>query len=390
MQVFILAFLAGSVGLTVSIPPSLDLHGTHVQRPCNLYEDVSHKYQSDMYDFTTKFYKVVAARSTDFNFVCSPLSVWLILAGMAEGADFFTRKQLFNLLSLPHDECTRQKYYQLATSCFVQTDDVKIISNRILLLDAGVTPNPTWYDVMTKNNLVSVFTAPISHSNSVILDTIDYNALWTTEFAAGRIKRSPFYDYDANLIGFVDLMKITKLARLGYIKRLKAKILELPVGENGRYRMIFAMFPKSKDVTAVLGILANDVVFEAFGSLKDSLVPVEVALPRQIMSSELDVRSLIEDLGVTSLWNDPAATRNVSYPPALPSSFIQRATLTLDSHGLHSSPPAQAAPYGTPTGLDPEVGNDFIADRPFLYALFDAETLTCIMASAFSVPTYKN
>ncbi|KAJ8708626.1 hypothetical protein PYW08_010008 [Mythimna loreyi] len=342
-----------------------------------------------MYDFAVKFYKVIAARSTDFNFVCSPLSVWLILAGMAEGADFYTRKQLFNLLNLPYDECTRQKYYQLATSRIVQTDDIKIYSNRILLLDTGVSPNPSWYDVVTKNNLLSVFTAPIGHSNSVILDTIDYNALWTTEFAAGRIKRSPFYDHVGNLIGFVDLMKVTKLARLGYIKKLKAKMLELPIGENGRYRMLFSMFPESNDVIEALGIVSKDVVFEVFNSFKDSLVPVEVALPRQFISSEIDMRSLIEDLGVTSLWNDPAATRNVSYPPALPSSFIQRATLTMNNHGLYSTSSGQAAPYGTPTGLDPEVGNDFIADRPFLYALFDAETLTCIMASAFSVPTYK-
>ena len=81
--------------------------------------------------------------------------------------------------------------------------------------------------------------------------------------------------------------------------------------------------------------------------------------------------------------------RNVSHPPALPSSYVQRATLTLDNQGLHSSPVEQLTPYGAPTGLDPKVGKDFIADQPFLYALFDSETLTCIVVSAFSVPTYR-
>ncbi|KAJ8708628.1 hypothetical protein PYW08_010010 [Mythimna loreyi] len=413
MQVFIFAFLAGCVGLSVSIPHSFDLRGTHIQEPCNVYEDVSHSYRSDTYDFAVKFYKAVAARSIDFNFVYSPLSVWLILAGMAEGADSVTRQQIFNLLSLPYDECTRQKYYQLATSHIIQADDVKVISNRVLLLDAGVTPNPTWYDVVTKNNLLDVLTGPIKHNptvtvkeikqlmraelpkinlegNSVIIDTIDYNALWTTEFADARIERSPFHDQVGNPIGFVDLMKITKRARLGYVKSIKAKMLELPVGENERYRMVFAMFPESNDVRSSFDPLSIDIVFEMFESFRESYIPVEVAIPRLVISCEHDVRALIEDMGVTSLWNDPAATRNVSHPPALPSSFVQRTTLTLDNHGLQPSPPAQAAPYGTPTGLDPKVGNDFIADRPFLYALFDAETLTVMIASAYSIPTYKN
>ncbi|KAJ8706360.1 hypothetical protein PYW08_010986 [Mythimna loreyi] len=358
------------------------------------------------------FLFAVAARSVQLNFVYSPLSVWLILAGMAEGTDSFTRQKIFNLLNVPYDDCTRQKYYQLATSHIVQADDIKVISNRILLLDAGVTPNPTWYDVVMKNNLLDVLHAPIRHNaavtakeikrlmnaelpkinfngNSVILDTVDFNALWTTEFADAKIERSPFHDQLGNPIGFVDLMKTTKRARLGYVKNLKAKVLELPIGANERYRVVFGMFPGSKDVRASFGIATKDIIFEMFASFRESYVPVEVAIPRLVITSELDVRTLIEDLGVTSLWNDPAATRNVSYPPALPSSFVHRATLTLDNHGVQSSPPEEP-PSDLPTGLDPKVGNDFIADRPFLYGLFDAETLTCIMASAFSVPTYQN
>ncbi|KAJ8708624.1 hypothetical protein PYW08_010006 [Mythimna loreyi] len=413
MQVIFLAFLAGCVRFTVSIPHSFDLRGTHILGPCNVYEEISHNYQSDLNNFSIIFYKAIAARSPEFNFVYSPLSVWLILAGMAEGADSLTRQQIFNLLEVPYDDCTRQKYYQLATSLIVQANDIKVISNRILLIDAGVTPNPTWYDIVMRNNLLDVLTAPIRHNpevtaeeikrlmhaelprinfdgNSVILDTIDYNALWTTEFAEARIERSPFHDQFGNPVGFVDLMEVTKHARLGYVKSIKAKVLDLPIGANERYRMIFGLFPDSDNVMAAFSIVTVDIVLEVFESFRDSFVPVEVAIPRMVISSEIDVRSLIEDLGVTSLWNDPAATRNVSYPPALPSSFIQRATLTLDNHGLQPSPPAQAAPYGAPTGLDPKVGNDFIADRPFLYALFDAETLTCIMASAFTVPTYKH
>ncbi|KAJ8707756.1 hypothetical protein PYW07_011433 [Mythimna separata] len=413
MQVIVFTFLIVSVGISVSIPHSFDLRGTHIQEPCNVYEDVLHSYRSDMYDFDLKFYRAVAARSVQYNFVYSPLSIWLILAGLAEGADSTTRQKIFNLLNVPYDDCTRQKYYQLATSHIVQTEDIKIISNRILLLDAGVTPNPTWYDIVMKNNILDVLNAPIRHNpavtveeikklmhaelprinlngNSVLLDTVDFNALWTTEFADAKIERSPFHDQLGNPVGFVDLMRVTKRARLGYAKSLKAKVLELPVGDNERYKIIFVMFPESKDVRASFGVADNDIIFEMFASFRESYVPVEVAIPRLVITSELDVRTLIEDLGVISLWNDSAATRNISYPPAMPSSFIHRATLTLENHGLHSPPPTEDVPSDVPTGLDPKFGHDFIVDRPFLFGLFDSETLTCIIASAYSVPTYKN
>ncbi|KAJ8708284.1 hypothetical protein PYW07_010409 [Mythimna separata] len=413
MQVFVFAFLAGCVGLSVSVPHSFDLRGTHIQEPCNVYEDVTHSYRSDIYNFAITLYNAVVPRSPGLNFIYSPVSAWLTLAAIGEGADPVTRQQIFNLFNIPHDDCTRQKYYQLATSRIIVADDIKIISNRILLLDAGVTPNPTWFDIVTKNNLLDVLAGPIRHNpavtieeirrlmqaelprinfdgNSVILNKIDYNGLWTTEFAEARIERSPFYDQAGNSLGFVDLMKVTKRARLGYVKSLNARVLELPIGVNERYRMVFVMFPESKDIITEFEVLTPEIIFELLESFRESVVPVEVAIPRMVISSEIDLRTLLEDLGVTSLWNDPAATRNVSYPPALPSSFVHRTTLTLDNHGLHSPPPQPTTTHGTPTGLDPKVDHDFIANRPFLYALCDAETYSVIIASAYIEPTYKN
>lgn len=332
MHILIFALLAACAEVSVSTPHTFDLRGTHLQEPCNVHENVLRNYHTDLYDFALAFYKGVAAKSAIYHFVYSPLSVWLTLAGMAEGADSYTRQQIFSLLNIPYDECTRQKYYQLATSSIFQANDVKVINNRVLLLDAGVTPNPTWYDVVTKNNLLDVLSAPIRYNpevtgneirrltraelpnldfsgNSVILETIDYNALWTTEFADARIERSPFYDQVGNPVGFVDLMKVTKRARLGYVKSLKAKVLELPVGANERYRMALGMFPEASNVRTAFSIVTSEIITELFESYKESHVPVELAIPRFVMSSELDVKSIAEVMGITSLWTDPAATR---------------------------------------------------------------------------------
>ncbi|XP_022837526.1 plasminogen activator inhibitor 2, macrophage-like [Spodoptera litura] len=413
MHIILLTSLAATLAACSPEPHSFNLDGTHISEPCNLYEDVSRKFREDLYNISLITYQALARRS-DLNYVYSPLSIWLTLAGLAEGADYHTQQQLFNFLKLSTDACSRQKYYRRATSRIVQSDDVNIINNRILLIDSGVTLNPTWYDLVLKNNLLEVLSAPLRSNpilttievkqltnihnsrldltgNSVLLDTIDYNALWTTEFEQAKIDRSPFFNQVGELVGFVDLMRMKKRARLGHIKSVNAKALELPVGQDERFKMVFVIFLETNDVNQKLNILDTSVAFEVFDSFKTSYVPVEVAIPRVVITSEVDVRSMLEELGITSLWNDPVATRNISSPSALPRSYVQRTALTLDNRGLLPPPPPEIlGPLDTPvTGLDPKLGNEFIANQPFFFGLFDSESLTCIIAAAFTAPTYR-
>ncbi|KAF9796016.1 hypothetical protein SFRURICE_010113 [Spodoptera frugiperda] len=413
MYIVLLTSLAATLAVCSPEPHSFNLDGTHISEPCNLYEDVSENFRKDLYNITLVTYQALARRS-DLNYVYSPLSIWLTLAGLAEGADYHTQQQLFSFLKLSPDACSRQKYYRQATSRIVQSDDISIINNRILLIDAGVKPNPTWYDLVLKNNLLEVLSAPLRGNpiltaievkqltnihntgldlsgNSIVLDTVDYNALWTTEFEHARIERAPFFSQTGQHTGYVDLMRMKKRARLAHVKSVNAKALELPVGKDERYKMVFVIFLETPDVHHKLNILDTSVAYEMFEMFKTSYVPIEVAIPRVLITSEVDVKSMLEEFGITSLWNDPVATRNISSPAALPRSYVQRTALTLDNRGLLPPPPPEIlGPLDTPvTGLDPKLGNEFIANQPFFFGLFDSESLTCVIAAAFTAPTYR-
>ncbi|KAJ8707757.1 hypothetical protein PYW07_011434 [Mythimna separata] len=411
MKKIILALLLTWCGVQIStqqyrqFSPSI-----YDSRLCYINQDLTAAFRSSTYQFILPLYKSVGARS-NLNFVLSPNSVWIIVAAIAEGADPVTQQKLFQLLSVPKDPCVRQVYYQLATTRALPSNDVNIKNTRVWLFDDGTTINPTWHDLVVSNSLLEVVRAPIRHNpiataneikrimsaslprlnlsgNSVILDTMDYNGLWSTAFADAVIERAPFYNLQRETIGAVDIMRVQRRARMTYSEKLQAKIIELPVGADGRYRILFGTIIGNIDLASVVGKVTGDLVLEIIGSLQPSLVPIDVAIPRMVISSEIDMRVVLEDLAVKELWTDPAVTRYISNPPALPSSFVQRTTLVLNNTGLEYAYPEPQSAYSTRTGLDPILGREFIADRPFLFGLFDAETWACLMSAIYTKPTY--
>ena len=298
---------------------------------CHVHKDVTFEYLTAQYNIALQLAKAIAVRS-NFNFLFSPISIWIMVAAIAEGADPATQQKLFRLLHLPSDPCVRQAYYQLATSRAHPSNDVNIKNTRVLLIDDGTTLNPTWYDFVSRNYLLEVVRAPLRFNptataneirrimsahlprldlqgNSVLMNTMDYNGLWTTAFEDAVIERAPFYDLQGKAIGAVDIMRVQRRVRMGYIKSLKLKILELPFGADERYRMMFAVVIGDSDFAPVITSINNEQVFEIIANLKPSSVPIKVAIPRTVIHSEIDVRAILEDLGVHDLWTNPSVTR---------------------------------------------------------------------------------
>uniref|UniRef100_A0A2A4J0U7 Serpin domain-containing protein n=1 Tax=Heliothis virescens TaxID=7102 RepID=A0A2A4J0U7_HELVI len=379
--------------------------------PCPEYANVFEGYQNAIHNFTIEVYKHVAPLGT-YQFVVSSHSMWMTLAAIAEGTDYETQQQLFKILLLPENPCIRQRYYQLAASRFSLTPDVAVVSTRALVIDEGVLPNPGWHNFVTKNSLLDVISAPIKYNppvaasvirqvvyanfprlnlqgNSVLLDTMDYNGLWNTAFADALVNRAPFHDTAGKRIGSVDMMTVKRRAKVGFIPSLQSKVLELPIGTDNQYSIIIALVVGNNDLRPIVSQLKSTIIKEVLATLKESRAPIDVAIPQFTINSELDARTILEDFGITNLWTDPAATRYISTPPALPSSYVQRSTLTLNKDGVNLPTVVELRSFG-PSDPDDLLLSEFKADRPFMFGLFDTETYSCLMATMYTQPTYPN
>ncbi|XP_075992848.1 ovalbumin-related protein X-like [Anticarsia gemmatalis] len=377
---------------------------------CSGSKSISQDYQSAVYDFTVNLYKYVGINLLD-HFVFCPHSLWIILATIAEGVDPDTKQSMLQNLNLPEDLNTRIKFYQLAVSRFVTSGDVEIKSTRVFVIDEGVKINPMYHTFISQNSLMHVVSAPMRNNpctaleemrritkaslsnldlsgNSLILDTFDYRGLWHTAFEDALVSRSPFYNHKEEQIGEVDLMNIKRKAKMAYIRSMDVKFIELPIGENERYRMIFGLALGETEIRETVRKFTNTVLLEYLNGLQESCIPIDIAIPRISITSEHDVKSIIEEFGLINLWSDPTVTGNMSEPAALPSGYVQRATVSLDTAGVRPAPHVHNPSHNAPTGLHPKLGRDFIANKPFMLGLFDTETYTCIMAALFSRPTY--
>ncbi|KAJ8708289.1 hypothetical protein PYW07_010414 [Mythimna separata] len=379
-------------------------------RPCNINRDLSLEYGRATYQILVESFRSAAIRG-NFHFVYAPNSIWIMVAAIAEGADFLTQQKLFKYLNLPYDPCIRQAYYQLAITRAFSSNDVYIDNLRLWLFDYGVTLSRSWYDVAVKNSLLEVSRAPIRSNpvaaankirrimssplprinlrgNSALLETLDYDGFWTTGFEDAVIKRAPFYNLKGKQIGAVDMMWMQRTIRMGYNEDLQVKILELPVGLNGRYRLLFGMAVGTANLDTIRTTVTGDIVTKCIESLRLSLVPIFLAIPLLEIENLNDMKAVMGDLGYNQLFTDPGVTRYISNPPALPSSYLQRTSIVFNTTGLKYTPSEPEPAEGAYTGLDPILGREYIADRPFVFSLYDAKTWACLWCAAYSKPTY--
>lgn len=301
---------------------------------CQVYDNVFDDYRRAVYQFAVDAYRNIGSKP-NHHFVFSPISLWIILASIAEATDPYTKQTMFKFLRLPIDPCVRLKYYQLATSRLAIDQDVYISNIRVLVIDERIKINPAYYNFVNKYSLFNVITAPMHYDpqttleeirkisaaklptidlrgNSVILDAVDYNGLWSTAFEEAVIERSSFYSRTGQRIGAVDLMKIRRGVRRSFLRSLNMKTIEIPVGYNDRYRMVVGII-LDDNIPRAVKVFKGTVIDEYLNSIQESVIPIDIAIPRFSLTSEHDIKAILEELGLKNLWNNPAVTRYLSY-----------------------------------------------------------------------------
>lgn len=286
--------------------------------PCS--GDHRRDFENALTAFSTDLFKRAATISGN-HFVISPHSIWLSLAVIAEGADKTIQSEYFRVLNLPKEFCVRKEYYRSALDLETSGSDVKLLRKRVMIFGNDLQLNAKWVDFVRSMKLLELTTAAknasLSKTNShtgksLLLDTLDYEGLWTTAFPEADIKRSPFYDDDGKHIGDIELMRIKMKVRMAHLPISKVKVLELPVGKNGTYTMLITMGLGNVKVSRLLELYQSSFIVQILNKLIMSIIPIDIAIPKFTVHTKYDARKILEDIGLKSIWFDPAATRLVA------------------------------------------------------------------------------
>ncbi|XP_037975989.2 plasminogen activator inhibitor 2, macrophage-like [Plutella xylostella] len=367
--------------------------------------DVTEDFRRVLYDFSTRLYKQVAKRSDD-HFALTQYSVWLSLAGIAEALEGPKQQALLTALGLPEAKCLRQKYYSIASGLEQEGEDVTLLRRRYLMVQPDATLPAEWKK-QTAGLLQTCSSEPSEAAfqmlrlsakpkpaTALLGDSLDYAALWTTAFPSASIKRNqPFYDDNGKQIGTVDMMTTKRRVKLAHLPILNAKVLELPVGKDGRYSMLMLINLGPFPIRNTIEIFMNTIIVDIMKFMQESLVPLEVSIPMFSLTSEFGLREALEAVGVRDIWGEAGVL------PA-PKEYYQRVTVNITSEGVGEESKggtpglgslggfgsAFGSVVGAATGLAAAVGRDFVANRPFMFGLVDGVTQTCLFTGAFSKP----
>ncbi|KAG6443420.1 hypothetical protein O3G_MSEX002871 [Manduca sexta] len=379
--------------------------------PCSI--DYSDLFANAITDFTNRILEIVV--DYEQHFVISPYSMWMALAAVAEGADGTGKDELYEVLGLPSESCVREAFYRTALSLEIPDPGVQFTGKRLLIIDQHSYVIPDWERSVHETGLLDFdfdklhpdsseerdrppfFRTPDIEGNSFLLDELNFVGLWTTGFAPATTFTN-FYDENGQIVGPVELMTMTKQVRLAQLPLVDAKVLELPVGVAGRYTMLIAMGVNSIPIKELMSLFQSSVILKVLNELTLNLLPINIAIPRLIVQSDFKAKSMLQAVGVKSIWYEPDATRYITDPPALPEDLSQEISITLDTTGLN--PPPADTQGNLLTGLlhaatsltaktASLVGREFIANKPFTYCLLDAKTKTIIFAGVFSDPDPK-
>lgn len=234
---------------------------------------------------------------------------------------------------------------------FAASDTEKAIDNWLAVNTGGeIDETPTEY---TADTVIS------------LLSTVYLAAAWQQPFAPETTKISDFTAADGS-VGDVNMMRQTVTA--GFLRGAGWRGLQLPYSD-GLAMQVF--LPEGGSDLA--GLLDERRLTRASTDLRSATQSqVSVGLPRWDVAGTVDLKTVLERLGVRDLFTEVADLTAIS-PDLLVTAAVQDSTITVGEKGTVAASATQVD-IGV-TAMPPEEQIEtFIADRPFVYQIIDTST----------------
>lgn len=360
------------------------------------------------YEFSVKLLDRVA-QATYGHFVFSPISTYMQLSALAEGARGNTFKEIWKVTRHHRLKCFRRKWKwvlnrmdnELGTNSnrksimildrlmgikrpFIR-EVTKLKSMEVLLLDfnSPVEACDIANEAVSKatGGVIEDTFTPYDFNSTVLLmaDTTYYRSEWQVPFNPVYTSLEKFY-YGSS-VGEVKMMTRVDYFHMADVALLKSQVLELPCGTHNKISMlIFLPYGDVNDVFFDLQRIRLMSIFNTFKLEQKKLVSVK--LPRFKIRTDVDaIPELLYDMGVKSLFHPNSANlRGISDFKLYASLMTQVADIEVTEKGVRAGAVADFM-------VSDRVGLEFEANRPFAYMLVDRKTEIILFAGIYSDPS---
>ncbi|XP_047510621.1 serine protease inhibitor 77Ba-like [Pieris napi] len=369
-------------------------------------------FKRPTYDFSVRILDRVS-QETGSHFVFSPISTWLQLMTLAEGAKGPTADELWKVTRYHRMKCFRRKYREILnlmddellpmtkrSSTIVvnklldvktsfTNEVIKSKETKVLLLDVDdLAGSAAKVNDIIKTNMDGVIEEGLYQDDFnltmlLLADTAYFRSDWQAPFNPVYTSKEIFYSEENEPIGDVKLMTQIGYFNVTDVPYVNARILELPFSPESRVSMLI-LLPKVGSVKDMYYKLKDIRLMTIYSLLKRTgPTLVSVKLPRfKITTNLVNIPELLYDMGVKRVfYPNLADLSGISDHATHASIMTQIADIEITEKGANASSMADFLIS------NPYTKEEFVANRPFAYLIVDKKTDIILFAGMYSNPS---
>lgn len=205
-------------------------------------------------------------------------------------------------------------------------------------------------------------------------------------FNVSQTTEQPFYDEYERVQGDVNMMFQRGAFSFTGIKELNSLVLELPYGDDERLSMIILLPQAGTLLTSVLEKLSAYGIGRVITELRRADAEfeedeVEVFLPRFSFTADFTLNVILEQMGLTDIFNVKKANlTKISRHPVYLSRIIHKAQIDVNEVGTVAS--AATGALLANKSISPR----FQANRPFAFLIIEKNTNTLLFCGQVRNP----
>ena len=342
------------------------------------------------------------------NVVTSPMSVSVLLAMVAAGADGQTAAQMREVL---HLEQTRDSRFAALLRRVSDTDDVELSVGNALWADDEVTLEDDYVTFVQDTFGATLDEVPLEEQASA--DTIDEwvadrthgrieevaadlglpdprsvlvlaNAVyflgsWTQPFDPEQTAPAPFTLADGSTVEVPTMHRRVGEDADAQVADLDGhRVLRLPYGDEQRYAMEIFLPTDDGGLPALLDRLDVDSWQQSIDALEPA-DGVEIALPTFELSWKAELNEVLKAMGMPAAFSPDADFRPMSPTNPFLDTVVHKTYIRVDEEGTEAAAVAAA-------DMAESAGPTFTVDRPFVFTITDHTTGTVLFLGTVNDP----
>jgi len=245
----------------------------------------------------------------------------------------------------------------------------------------------TWIEDQTEDKIQDMLPPGVLNADTrlVLVNAIYFNGSWLNPFEPSATQDAPFNLLDGSI---VSVSMMAQQESLGYLQGNGFQVVELPYFGNDMAMLI--VLPDSDQFESVQTQL-DGVWFERTRNAV-SYRDVRLYMPRFEFETSLDLRTSLQQMGLTDVFDGNVADLTGMFDPAavnenlFVTAALHKAFIGVDETGTEAAA-ATAIVVGITSAPMPSQPVEVRLDRPFMYTIYDRQTGAILFLGQVLNPT---